>query len=85
MQVGEIIVGGEGVANGYINREELNKKNFFYLNSLNGEKLYRSGDFGYYNYKSEIIIIGRKDSQVKINGQRIEISEIVEVIQNILN
>lgn len=85
MQVGEIIVGGEGVANGYINREELNKKNFFYLNSLNGEKLYRSGDFGYYNYKSEIIIIGRKDSQVKINGQRIEISEIEEVIQNILN
>ena len=43
--------------------------------------MYRSGDFGYYNYKSEIIIIGRKDSQVKINGQRIEISEIEEVIQ----
>ncbi|HEL1089807.1 TPA: AMP-binding protein, partial [Streptococcus equi subsp. zooepidemicus] len=85
MQIGEIIVGGQGVANGYINREELNKKNFFYLNSLNGEKLYRSGDFGYYNYKSELIIIGRKDSQVKINGQRIEISEIEEVIQNILN
>lgn len=85
MQIGEIIVGGQGVANGYINREELNKKNFFYLNSLNGEKLYRSGDFGYYNYKSELIIIGRKDSQVKINGQRIEISEIEEVIQDILN
>lgn len=85
MQVGEIIVGGQGVANGYINHEELNTKNFFCLNSFNGEKLYRSGDFGYYNYKSEIIIIGRKDSQVKINGQRIEISEIEEVIQNILN
>ena len=85
MQIGEIIVGGLGVANGYINREELNKKSFFYLNSFNGEKLYHSGDFGYYNYSSEIITIGRKDSQVKINGQRIEISEIEDVIQNILN
>lgn len=85
MQIGEIVVGGSGVAIGYLNQKEQNERNFFYSNSLNGEKLYHTGDFGYYTKELEIIILGRRDTQVKINGQRIEVSEIEDVIQKILN
>ncbi|OUM68366.1 hypothetical protein PIROE2DRAFT_3965, partial [Piromyces sp. E2] len=65
---GEIYIGGAGVGQGYINRKELTEKNF-------------TGDIGKWNEEGEIIYIGRNDFQVKINGQRIELSEIENTIK----
>ncbi|OUM56296.1 hypothetical protein PIROE2DRAFT_19156, partial [Piromyces sp. E2] len=84
---GEIFIGGNGVGMGYLNREELTNEKFiscpFY--SVDGKqgKMYRTGDLGLWKDDGEIICIGRKDFQVKIRGQRIELSEIENTIKEI--
>jgi len=68
--VGEIYVGGGGVARGYLRREELTAERFIadpYAQRA-GERMYRSGDLGRYIGKGEIEYLGRKDAQVKIRG-----------------
>ena len=75
-EIGEILISGESVGNGYLN-EELNKDVFI---NFNGEKAYLTGDLGYKS-KEKFFCIGRKDRQVKYKGYRIEISEI----ENVLN
>lgn len=74
--VGELCVGGAGVARGYHNRPELTAERFVDSPFNEGEKLYRSGDFARILSNGEIEYIGRKDEQVKIRGHRIEIGEI---------
>eukprot|EP00833_Pecoramyces_ruminatium_P001369 jgi/Orpsp1_1/1175401/evm.model.c7180000053703.1 len=82
---GEIYVGGNGVGEGYLNNEKLTKEKFVNLcfdkEKLNIEKVYRTGDLGMWNNNGEIEILGRIDFQVKIHGQRIEISEIDNVMK----
>ncbi len=76
--VGEIYIGGEGVAKGYLNRPELTLEKFFddpfYKND--GNKMYRTGDLGKFMANGEIECLGRIDAQVKIRGYRIETNEI---------
>jgi thioesterase domain-containing protein/acyl carrier protein len=76
--VGEIFIAGDGVARGYLNREELNRERFlddpFAENP--GEKMYRTGDLGKFLENGEIQCLGRIDHQVKIRGYRIELEEI---------
>ncbi|XWV24727.1 NcpA [Tupanvirus deep ocean] len=72
-QIGEICIGGAGVAVGYWKRPELTDKKF--VNTTFG-RLYKSGDMGKFNSDLDIEIVGRKDNQVKINGVRIELEEI---------
>lgn len=74
--VGELCVGGAGVARGYHNRPELTAEKFVDHPYKKDEKLYRSGDFARILENGEIEYIGRKDEQVKIRGHRIEIGEI---------
>ncbi|MGV3610689.1 MAG: amino acid adenylation domain-containing protein [Fluviicola sp.] len=74
--VGELCVGGAGVARGYHNRPELTAEKFVDNPFRSNEKLYRSGDFARILSNGEIEYIGRKDEQVKIRGHRIEIGEI---------
>ncbi|MCP5047308.1 MAG: amino acid adenylation domain-containing protein [bacterium] len=73
---GEIYVGGDGVARGYMNRPELTDEKFekvdFALNSM----LYRTGDLGRWLPEGIIEFLGRADTQVKIRGYRIELGEI---------
>nr|WP_297940032.1 AMP-binding protein [uncultured Lachnoclostridium sp.] len=79
--VGEIIIGGPGVAKGYVaNEEETEKK--FHVN-CDGERVYCSGDLAYRDSNGEIVFCGRKDLQVKIRGFRVELSEIKESIDAI--
>ncbi|WP_343859372.1 amino acid adenylation domain-containing protein, partial [Fulvivirga kasyanovii] len=78
--VGEIVVNGEGVTRGYLNRDELNKKHFIANPYNTREKLYCSGDLGLRLSSGEIIYVGRKDKQIKIRGYRIEIREIEHVL-----
>lgn len=72
---GEIYVGGDGVALGYLNNPELTNKKFI-KNPFGEGKLYKTGDLGYWEEKGAIQFSGRIDFQVKIRGFRIELKEI---------
>ncbi len=75
---GEIYIGGEGVAKGYLNRPELTLEKFITdpFTKDAGSKMYRTGDLGKFLENGEIECLGRADAQVKIRGYRIETGEI---------
>ncbi len=74
---GELYIGGDGLARGYFNRPELTDERFISNPfTLNGEKLYKSGDLARYLPSGEIEYLGRMDYQVKVSGFRIELGEI---------
>lgn len=77
---GELYIGGDGLALGYINDQEKTRQAFI-AHPRTGEKLYRTGDWGFYRPDGNIIFLGREDLQVKISGYRIELGEI-EVVLN---
>lgn len=79
---GELIIAGNGVGRGYINNRELTETKFV---NYKNEKAYRSGDLAYINFDGEIEFVGRIDNQIKINGFRIELSEIENVIRTYQN
>jgi surfactin family lipopeptide synthetase A len=76
---GEIYIGGDGLARGYLNRLELTEEKFI-SNPFGSGKLYKSGDIARYKHDGNIEYIGRIDNQVKIRGFRIEIGEIESVL-----
>lgn len=73
---GEICIGGLGLADGYLNKEELTAEKFIDNPFRRGEKLYKTGDLGILLPNGTIEFQGRKDDQVKIRGHRIELGEI---------
>ena len=77
--VGELLIGGEGVARGYIHRDDLNQEKFIHWN---GVYAYRSGDLSRLNYDGRIEFFGRKDNQVKLRGLRVELDEIENALQS---
>jgi amino acid adenylation domain-containing protein len=77
---GRIYSSGIGVARGYQNDENKTKNRFVY-HPKTKERLFDSGDLGYYLPDGNIAILGRADNQVKINGIRIEIEEIEIVLK----
>ncbi len=83
-QSGEICISGPGVARGYLGRPDLTREKFVANprgSLIEGtSRLYRSGDLGRYNALGEIEFVGRIDSQVKLRGFRIELSEIESVL-----
>jgi amino acid adenylation domain-containing protein len=78
--IGELYIGGSGLARGYLRREELTRQRFvpspFARNSL----LYRTGDLGRWLPDGTIECLGRVDNQVKIRGFRIELGEIEAIL-----
>lgn len=76
--VGEIFVGGAGVARGYLNRAELTAARFLrdHLGDNPNARLYKTGDLGRRRDDGEIEYLGRNDAQVQIRGFRIELGEI---------
>ncbi len=78
--IGEIHIGGVGLALNYWQDEEKTQKSF--INHRKLGRLYRTGDMGKWNRDGYIEILGRKDFQVKINGYRIELGEIENVLSN---
>lgn len=73
---GELCVGGDGVAQGYLKRPELNEKAFVSNPFEDGKRLYRTGDIVRWLPDGNIDLQGRKDFQHKIRGFRIELGEI---------
>ncbi len=75
---GEIYIGGDGLAAGYLGRDALTRERFgsHALMDADAQRLYRTGDSGRYLPDGNIEFLGRLDNQVKIRGVRIELGEI---------
>ncbi|WP_253735759.1 amino acid adenylation domain-containing protein [Paenibacillus sp. FJAT-26967] len=74
--VGEIYISGDGVARGYLYRDELTQERFLSNPFLMGKRMYRTGDLAVRHENGSIVYLGRIDHQVKIKGYRIEMGEI---------
>ena len=75
--VGELYIGGVGVAAGYRNLPEKTAQAFV---AYRGQRMYRSGDYAKYDRDFNVLILGRLDNQVKLRGLRIELGEIEGLI-----
>jgi amino acid adenylation domain-containing protein len=76
---GEIYVGGAGVADGYLNREELTRERFR-TDGYTGATVYRSGDRGRLRPDGQLEHLGRMDNQVQLRGHRVEPDEVRAVL-----
>ncbi|MEP6707581.1 MAG: amino acid adenylation domain-containing protein, partial [Pyrinomonadaceae bacterium] len=79
---GELYIGGDGLARGYLNRTELTAEKFIPdpFSPQPGRRLYRTGDLARYLSNGDIQCLGRTDDQVKVRGFRIELGEIEAVL-----
>jgi amino acid adenylation domain-containing protein len=77
--VGDIYVGGAGVANGYVDRADLTRDRFLRV-SGSEITLYRTGDVGRLDCRGELEHLGRSDDQVQVRGFRVELNEVKRVI-----
>ena len=77
---GRIHISGESLASGYFNDPETTERKFFF-SAKQGRRLYDTGDIGSYRPDGVIDFHGRADTQVKINGYRVEIGEIEAVLE----
>ena len=73
---GELLIGGVGLAEGYLGREALTREKFIPNPFRPGERLYRSGDLVRLLPDGQLEFLGRIDHQVKLRGYRIELGEI---------
>jgi len=80
--VGELYIGGGGLALGYLNRPELNEDRFVAdpFATQPGAKMYRTGDEVFVDVEGNIHWLRRKDNQIKLRGFRIELGEIENVV-----
>ncbi|APG93374.1 hybrid non-ribosomal peptide synthetase/type I polyketide synthase [Sinorhizobium americanum] len=80
--IGELHIGGVGIARGYINRDELTRE-VFRANPFDDEpesRLYKTGDRARYRSDGMIEFLGRRDGQVKLRGMRVELAEIEQCL-----
>ncbi|QHJ94680.1 Plipastatin synthase subunit C [Bacillus subtilis] len=81
--VGELCVGGDGVARGYLGRPDLTKEKFVPHPFAPGDRLYRTGDLARWLPDGTIEYVGRIDDQVKVRGYRVELGEIESALRQI--
>jgi amino acid adenylation domain-containing protein len=83
--IGELYIGGEGVARGYLNRSELTAEKFVDIATgyETTERVYRTGDMARFRSDGHLEFLGRRDHQVKLRGHRIELGEIEAALANV--
>lgn len=72
-EVGELCIGGPGLARGYLHNEVMTREKFI---DHGGHRFYRTGDLARYLADGSLQFLGRKDEQIKIRGNRVELTEI---------
>jgi amino acid adenylation domain-containing protein len=80
--VGELCIGGDGLARGYLRQPELTMEKFVDrdLTGTGPSRIYRTGDLARFLPDGTIDLVGRLDHQVKVRGRRIELDEIVKIM-----
>ncbi|MFI7217025.1 non-ribosomal peptide synthetase [Micromonospora maritima] len=78
--VGKILIGGPGVADGYLHRPEVTAERFV-TDQATGERFYRSGDLAYLDPDAGFVVLGRADRQVKVRGFRVELGEVEHALR----
>ncbi|HYG34520.1 MAG TPA: non-ribosomal peptide synthetase, partial [Clostridia bacterium] len=80
---GELFIGGEGVARGYLRRDQLTAEKFIPhpFKAGGGSRLYKTGDQARYLADGTIEFLGRLDHQIKLRGFRIELGEIESIVR----
>lgn len=82
--MGEIFIGGEGVARGYLDRLELTQERFLSLPEIEPQgRLYRTGDLARQLQDGSLVYLGRRDQQIKLRGHRIELGEIEAALRDV--
>ena len=82
---GEICVSSKYISQGYLDNPDLTNEVFIdnpHCIGEGNERLYRTGDIGFYNFDGEIEIIGREDNQLSVRGFRVESDEILSIMGN---
>ena len=77
---GELYISGDGVGNGYLNREDLTAERYIKNPYIENSIMYKTGDICKFLENGELYYLGREDGQVKIRGLRIELEEIEKKI-----
>ncbi|WP_281889309.1 non-ribosomal peptide synthetase [Paenibacillus sp. YYML68] len=80
---GELWIGGDGTAIGYVNRDDLTSSKFVDSPFITGERLYKTGDRVRWTNEGQLEFIERMDQQVKIRGYRIEMGEVEKQLQRL--
>lgn len=78
-QIGELCIGGPGVALGYLGNPELTAEKFV-IEPQSGNQVYRTGDMARQLPTGALELVGRRDRQVKLRGFRIELAEIEQAV-----
>lgn len=83
--IGEIYVGGNGIARGYLNQPALTAERFVPhpFSKKPGARLYQTGDLAVRREDGNLIYLGRNDSQIKIRGFRVELGEVEAALREI--
>lgn len=78
-EAGELLVAGDSLMTGYWNRSEATERAMY--RDASGTRFYRTGDFVRHNAQGDLMFLGRRDRQVKVQGRRIQLDEIESTLQ----